>query len=198
MRPGTHHDIRGFDADDQIVIAHFFYDMDFVQCTLYQSLGSNSMVFLHQFFLKRTAVDADTDRNISLLCNIYDCLDPVSASDVARIDTDLVCAVLHCCDRKAIIKMDICHKRNVDLFLDLTECLGSFHCRNCTADDLTSCRLQFKDLTDSCLHIFCLGICHRLDKDRVSSSDLSVSYLYYLCMVAIHKFPSILSYFTYT
>ena len=42
----------------------------------------------------------------------------LNLTDVSRIDADLVCAALHGCNGKTVIKMDVCHQRNMDLAFD--------------------------------------------------------------------------------
>ena len=150
------------------------------------------MIFLNKFFLKGATVDTDTDRNITFPGHIDHRLDPFPASNISRIDTNLVRAILHRSDRQSIIKMNICYQWNMNLFLDFLQCLCGLHCRHRTADDLAACCLQLKNLLYCCLHIFCLCVCHRLDKNRIASSNLSVSDLYYFGMIPVHKFPSIL------
>ena len=84
----------------------------------------------------------------------------ISASDVSRIDTDLICTVLDCCDRQTVIKMNICHDRDLHLFFDLCQCFGSFHCRHCTSYDITACCRKFIDLCHCRSDVLCLCICH--------------------------------------
>ena len=91
----THKDIRRFDTDDQIVISQIFDDMNFIQRTLHQSLCSDSMIFLHKFFLKRTAVYTNTNGYSSLLCHINHCFDSLCTADISGIDPDLICTVFH-------------------------------------------------------------------------------------------------------
>ena len=93
----THKDIRRFDADHQIVISQVFDDMNFIQRTLHQSLCSDSMIFLHKFFLKRTTVYTNTNGYSSLLCHINHCFDSLCTADISGIDPDLICTVFHGC-----------------------------------------------------------------------------------------------------
>ena len=116
---GTHHHIGGLDTDHQIVIAKILDDPHFIQSTLHKPVRCDTMVFFYQFFFQRTAVYAYSNRNISLLCAVYHSCDPLLAADISRIDADLICAVFHGGDSQCIIKVNIRHQRNVDLFLDL-------------------------------------------------------------------------------
>ena len=185
----THKDIRRFDADHQIVISQVFDDMNFIQRTLHQSLCSDSMIFLHKFFLKRTAVYTNTNRYPSLLCHINHCFDALCTADISGIDPNLICTVFHGCNGKTIIKMDICHKWYMNLFFDFLQCFCSFHSRYCATDNITACLLQCQDLSYCLFYIFSFCICHGLDQNRVAATDLSVSDLNDFCMISVHNFP---------
>ena len=93
--------------------------MHLIKSTLHKSFGCNTVIFFYQFFFKGTAVYSYTNRDIPFLCCIHNCLDPLFGTDISRIDTDLVRTVLHGCNGKAIIKMDVRNQRNMDLFFDL-------------------------------------------------------------------------------
>ena len=115
----THKYVGRFNTDDQIVISHIFNDFYFIKGTLHNSLCGDAVVFFHQFFFQGTAVHPHTNGNISFFCRVYNRFDSLIASDISRIDTDLVCAVFHGCNSHLVVKMNICHQRNRDLLLDL-------------------------------------------------------------------------------
>ena len=119
MSFGTHKYVGRFDADDQIVISHVLDDFHFVKGALHDALCGNAVIFLHQVLFQRTAVDTHTDRDISLFCRIHNCFDALIASDISRIDTDLVRTIFHGCNGHLIIKMNVRYQRNGDLLLDL-------------------------------------------------------------------------------
>ena len=123
--------------------------MNFIQRTLHQSLCSDSMIFLHKFFLKRTTVYTNTNGYSSLLCHINHCFDSLCTADISGIDPDLICTVFHGCNSKTRIKMDICHKWYMDLFFDFLQCFCSFHSRYCTTDNITAGSLKGKDLNQA-------------------------------------------------
>ena len=183
----THQYIGRFDADDQIVIAHIFDHMHFIQGTLHDPFCRHAAVFFHQVFFQRTTVYTDTNRNVSLFCRINHCLYTLSAANVARIDTDLVRAIFDRCDRQFMIKMNICNKWYRNLLFNLLQCPRSFLRRNCTSYNIASCRGQSLDLCHGSLHIFCFCICHRLDQDRISASDHPAADLHRFCMFSVHK-----------
>ena len=189
MRCYTHQDIRRFDTDHQIVISQIFYDMHLIQRTFHNTFCRYTMVFIYQILFQRTAVYTDTDWDIPLLCHFHNSLHSVNASDIARIDADLICSVFHGSDRHLIIKMDVCHKRDMDLFFDLADRFCSLLGRNRTADDLAACLFQSVDLHYCRCHILCMCIRHGLDQHRISATDHSVTNMHYFCMITIHNYP---------
>ena len=133
------------------------------------------MILLHQLLLQRAAVDPHSNGNIPLFRHRHHCGNLVTASDIARIDADLVRPVLHGRDRHLIVKMNIRHQRNVYLLLNLLHRRCRRQSRHRTADDLTSGLLQPQNLLHRRLHIFCLRVRHGLDHDRIPASDHSIS-----------------------
>ena len=183
----THQYIGRFDADDQIVIAHIFDHMHFIQGTLHDPFCRHAAVFFHQVFFQRTTVYTDTNRNVSLFGRINYSLHTLPAADISRIDADLVGTVFDRRDRQFIVKMNIRYQWDRNLLFDLFQCTRSFLCRNCTSYNIASCCSQSLNLCHSCPHIFCFCICHGLDQDRISASDHPVADLYHFCMFSVHK-----------
>ena len=189
----THQNIGGLDADHHLMIVKFFNHTHLIQRTLHNSFRSYTAVLLYQIFLKRTAVYADTNRNVSLPCSVHNRLHLIRAADIPGIDANLVRAVFHGSDGHFVVKMNVRDQRNMDLFLDLGKRLRSLRGWNRTANDLTPRLLKRKDLLYRCLDILCLRICHRLNQNRIPSSDFSVSDLNHSCMISVHystSFPA--------
>ena len=62
------------------------------------------------------------DRNGSGIRKAPEVYQPrLSAADISRIDTDLVCPVFHGSNSQTIIKMDICHQRDADFLFDFAD-----------------------------------------------------------------------------
>ena len=167
MGAHAHQHIGGLDADDQILIAHILNQMHLVQSALHQSLGGHTVIFFHQILFQGTAVDAHADGDIPLLCRIHHGTYPVNGSDVSGIDADLVRPVLHGRDGQAVVKMNVRHKGDRNLCLDLPQRLCRLHGGHRHPDDLASGLLQFKDLSHCSRHILCFCIAHGLDRDGV-------------------------------
>ena len=170
--------------------------MHLVQGTLNYSLSGHAVIFSHQFLLKRARINAHSDRNVPLLGNIHNRLHLINAADITRINPYLICAVLHSGNRHLIIKMNICHKRNMNLLLNLCNSLRRCLIRHGTANNLTSGLLQLKYLSHTGFHILCLHISHRLNGYRVASAYRHITNIYNFCLVSVHFFTyHILCYF---
>ena len=170
----THHDIRGFDTDYQIIISHPFNPCHLIQGAFHQSLCCHAAISLHQGLLQRSAVDPYPDRHTVFLRLIHYSLYPALIPDISRIDPDLVRPVLNRRNSKPVIEMNIRHQRNMNLLLDSCNRLRRFHRRHGAADDLTPCSLKRKYLRYCSFHIFRLRICHRLNRDRTPSPDHNI------------------------
>jgi hypothetical protein len=194
VRFRTHHHVGRFDADHDVVIIEIVNHAHFIDRALNQSFGGDMTVLRNQFFLKRSGIDSDTNRNIPHARSRHNLPDPFGPSDIAGIDPDLVRAVFHGPYRHLVIKMDIRHQRDVDPLLDLSDCKSCFLSRTCASDDLASSLLQTQDLGNCSLHIFSRGVSHGLDQDGVASADHSVADPYYFCMVTISHFFSFFLY----
>ncbi len=145
------------------------------------------MIFLHQFFFQRTAVDPHTDGYAPFSGHGHHRRHLVTASDVSRIDADLVCPVFHSRNGHFIVKMNIRHQRNMYLLPDPAECLCRFDGRNRTTYDLTSRLLQAQDLRHCCFHILRPRIGHRLDQYGIPPADHPVSDFHHFCMFTMHN-----------
>ena len=191
----THQHIRRLNADDHIFIAQPFNHMHLMKGAFYNSPGGNSVIFLHQFFFKGTAVYAYTNRNISLPGGIYYCCHLILSANIAGIDPDLVGAVFYGCNSHLIIKMNICYQGNGNLLFDLSDCPGCFHGGNRTSDNLTACFFQPVYLLHSTFYILCPCIRHRLYQNRAAAPNHFVTDMYFSCMLSCHRqssacFPS--------
>ena len=67
--------------------------------------------FVEYLFRKGPCIDADTDRNMDLLCHIDYLYDIFHFSYISGIDSQRINAGFHCRNGKPVIKMDICNKR---------------------------------------------------------------------------------------
>ena len=86
-------------------------------------------------------------------------------ADIARVNPDFIRPILHGRNRKPVIKMDIGHQRNMDLFFNLPECLSRLHGWNSGSDNVAARLLQLKNLTHGSGDVFRFRVCHRLHGD---------------------------------
>ena len=68
--------------------------------------------------------------------------------------------------------MNIRHKRHADIFFfQRGEHLSRFHVRHGQAEDLAACRLQGARLAKRFGKIMRIGVCHRLNGNRMIATD---------------------------
>ena len=141
-----------------MLITRLSYPISSMIFTLSRALSTSPSAvtppyFSTSSFSRDPLVHAYADGDIPFLRRVDYCPDPVCASDIAGIDTDLVCAVFYCRDGKPVIKMNIRHQRDMDLLFDFCQRIRRSHIRNSTADDLASCRLKLQDLFYRSFHV---------------------------------------------
>ena len=76
------------------------------------------------------------------------------------LPADFVCPILYGSYGHPIIKKDVCHQGNMNLFFDLGQSLRRLPGGNRTPNNLAARLLQPKDLGPRSLHIFRRGISH--------------------------------------
>ena len=160
--------------------------MYLIQSALHDTFRSHTAIFLDQMLLQGTTVDAHADRDSVFFCLIHHRLDPVSGSDVSRIDPDLIGSIFNGCNGKTVVKMNIRYQWNVDLLLDLADSLCRFFGWHCHTDDITARLLQLQDLFHCFFYMFRLGVAHGLDQDRIATADHPVSNMDHLCIISAH------------
>ena len=184
----AHHDIRALDADYKIIIVAFLNHTHLIKCRFYNALCGHTTVFFNERFLQRAGIHTHTDWYIPFLCDLHNLLQILLTTDIARVDADLICTILHRQYRQTIIEMNVCHDRNVNLFLDLAKRL---RCRLgicCRTDNLTACLLQFKNLCYRCSHIGCLCVRHRLNRNRITTTDYYTADIDHPRCISVRKF----------
>ena len=117
----AHEHIRGFDADNQIVIPHILNELHLIQRALHNAFRRDAPIFFQQRFLQGTAVDTHADGHPVCSCPIHHCLHLVTVTNVAGIDTDFVRPVLHGGNSQPVIKVNVCHQRNMNLLFDVSQ-----------------------------------------------------------------------------
>lgn len=113
-----------------------------------------------------------------------DGFDFVTAANIARIDADLVDAVLNRLQRQTIVEMNIRDKRYRDLLLDLLDRFRGFFIVHRDAHDLASRFFQPVNLGYSRLNVRRLRGAHALNDDVIASANRNVAYLYRSCLMS--------------
>ena len=193
----AHNNITAFDTDHQLVIAKVFDQVHFIQCTLYQPFRCNPMVFFHQFLFQRTGIHTHADRDLSFLRTVNDCFDILFASDITRIDPDLIRAVFHGEDRQFMIEVNIRNKWDADLFPDVAKSFCRLFRIGRTADDLTAGFFQLMDLGNGCCHIFRFGVRHGLNGYLCAASNDGIPNMNLFRMFSVAHFLKEFHYIIY-
>src|SRR5690606_13230274 len=111
-------------------------------------------------------VDTDADRNAMVPGGVHHRLDPVFATDVARVDAQAVNAQFGNAQGDPVVEVDIRHQRHSCLLTDLTEGLGGLHGRHRYPDNVRAHRFQLLDLGYRGGDVAGFGIGHALHRDR--------------------------------
>ena len=142
-----------------------------LKSTFHQCLGSGMAILLQKALIQAAAVDTDADRDLTVLADVNNSLDPIFPADVAGVDTDLCGAAFCGGDRQLIVEMDIRHQGQSALSTDISEAFGRFHIGHGEAGDLASGSSQLSDLLQGACHIRGLRIEHGLDHHRGAATD---------------------------
>ena len=171
----AHGDIRRLYADDKVAISHILNDRRLMQRAFYQPFRGHSSVFFQKVFFQRSAVYPYPDRQVSFSAGIYHSPHPVFVPDISGIDADFIRSVRNSRQCKLIIKMNVGHKGDGNLFFDLRQRLCRFLCGNRTADNITACGRECLNLRGCrrCVLGFC--ICHGLYQNRIAAAYHPVS-----------------------
>ena len=154
----------GFQRDANVVKVIAVEQGDVPKGRIHQSLGRHTAVFRQQRLFQGPAVDPDADGDMFPGAGHGHGLHPVFPADVAGVDADLIRPGLDALQGQAIVKVDIDHQRQVDLFLDGPHGLGRRHVRHSHPDDLAPRRSQAANLGDRRRHVAGGGIGHRLHR----------------------------------
>src|SRR5690606_8810805 len=142
----SHEHIGCLDADLVILEVQLVQVIHVAHGRLHQCLGLALPVFLLQVLRQRAGVDTDADRNAMVPGGVHHRLDPVFATDVARVDAQAVNAQFGNAQGDPVVEVDIRHQRHSCLLTDLTEGLGGLHGRHRYPDNVRAHRFQLLDL----------------------------------------------------
>ena len=117
---------------------------------------------------------------------IHDLFHMLPAADVARIQAQLVHAVLRRGDGQAVVKVDIRHKRDVDGAVDGGDRPCARLVEHGNAHDLAPGALKLQDLGDGRRRIARVRVRHGLDADGRAAADANAAGGYAACDVPLH------------
>ena len=96
-------------------------------CTFHKSLRSWRTVFCKKLLFQRTAVHAYPNRDISFTAGFNHRFHPIHRADISGVYPYLVDTSFRRRNGKAIVKVDIRHKRDRDFLFDSRDKLNGFH-----------------------------------------------------------------------
>ena len=120
---------------------------------IHQSLWRHAAIFRQQRLFQGPAVDPDADGDMFPGAGHGHGLHPVFPADVAGVDADLIRPGLDALQRQTIVKVNVHHQGQVDLFLDGPHGLGRRHVRHSHPDDLAPRRSQAANLGHGRLYV---------------------------------------------
>ena len=159
-------DVGVLHGDDRVVETLVFQQPHVVEGALHHGGHGIVGVVRTAVLVEGAAVDADADGDMMGLAAVHHRLHSVGGADVARVDAELFAAVLHGGDGQPVIKMYVCHKRQVDPVHDVPDRPGRVHIEHGGADDLAARRLQPVYLLYGGLCVPGVRVGHGLDGHR--------------------------------
>ena len=175
MRVIVHTHVRRLYGHDKLVISEILDVPDHARSALSKSVCSDTAVFLDKILLQGSRVHSHADRDIVLSRLVDNSFHPVCASDVSRIDPDFVRTRIDSGERKLIVEMNVCYKRDGCQFLCASKRLRSLHVGDRAPYYLAAgiSELVYLPYKRSCVP--CIHICHRLYRYRRAASDGNVA-----------------------
>ncbi len=166
-----HVDVRGLQADLEVLEIVPVQDVDVAQRRLDHRVGAGLGVLALQFLLQRTGVHADADRDAVVARGLDHGAHAILAPDVARVDAQAVHAGLGHGERDLVVEVDVRDQRHADLRADLREGGRGIHARHRDAHDVGARGGQLVDLPDRRRDVAGLGVGHALHRDRRVAPD---------------------------
>src|SRR5665647_735582 len=109
------------------------------------SRRSYSAKFRKKLLFQRSGVYTDADRDAMSLGSHDNFFYLEPAANIAGVDPKAVHSGLYCFQCQAVVKVDVCDKRDADPCQYIRQGSGSLKIRHCRADDLTA---AFRQLVD--------------------------------------------------
>ncbi len=126
----------------------------------------------------RPCIHPDPDRYATFTRTVCDQLDLIRIGDVPRIEAQLIHTLVNRRQRKPVVKVDVCRKRDVYAILDLAERAGGGRIRNGDANQVAACFFKLVDLGNRGPDICRCCVGHGLHRHRGAAADKQVAHAY--------------------
>ena len=144
----------------------------------HELFGLRKVVALGDILLKRTGIDADTNRAPSGARGIDHGIDLGPIANVAGIDAELGSTGLHSANGQLVVKVNIGDDRHRRLGTDGAETLKRGLGGHAHAHDIAASLHQRAHLRKRCLGISGIGAGHGLNHDRSATTDLHAAHMH--------------------
>ena len=146
------------------------------ECAFHHAFrGRMSAMRCKDVFRKRACIDADTDGDMLFLRHIHHFHDVFPPADISGIDAKRIDALLHRCQRKAIVEMNVCDQRHIHFRTKRAKCFCCLFIRYGDPDDICARLMQGMDLRSSSVRIERAERAHRLDRNGRAPTDLDTA-----------------------
>ena len=163
--------IRGLERNLEVCEVQIFQNVDVAEGALDERLGRRMLVLFEQRLFERARVNADADRNATILACTDDLGNFSLFPDVAGIDPKAIHTLFYCFERETVIEVDICNKRDPRPPSDFTQHFRRVHIRHSDPHYLAPRLFKMTDLVERLQDIAGVCIAHGLDYDGRSTAD---------------------------
>ena len=144
----------------------------------HELFGLREVIALGDILLKRTGIDADTNRTARSTRSINHRVDLSPIADIAGIDAELGGTGLHSANGQLVVKVDIGNDWHRRLGTDGAETLKRGLSGHAHTHDIAASLRQRAHLRKRCLGISGIGAGHGLDHHRRTATDLHTAHMH--------------------
>ena len=144
----------------------------------HELFGLREVIALGDILLKRTGIDADTNRTARCTRSIDHRVNLGPIADIAGIDAQLGSTGLNGTNGKLMVKVDIGDDRHRRLGTDGAETLKRGLSGHAHTHDIAASLRQRAHLRKRCLGISGIGAGHRLNHHRRAATDLYAAHMH--------------------
>src|SRR5512135_3053012 len=145
---------------------------DMAQGAFYNGLRCWMLIFLNKVFFERAGIHTDADWDSLVFTRPNHFANLVFSADIARIDPEAVHALPHRLERQAVVKVDVCNKRQRGAFSDFSKGDSSCFVRHSKTHEFAPGLLKLLYLGKGCFGVSGIGVAHGLHRDWCITADL--------------------------